>query len=87
MILYKRDQIGYYKCFKTTQKKVFNEEKPMKVRCPRCGKKVDWETNPFRPFCSERCKLIDLGRWFDSNYVIPGQSINGEKNDKEEKDP
>jgi endogenous inhibitor of DNA gyrase (YacG/DUF329 family) len=59
----------------------------MKVRCPRCGKEVDWEANPFRPFCSERCKLIDLGRWFDSGYVILGQSISEDKNDKEEKDP
>ena len=30
-----------------------------------------WEDNPFRPFCSERCKLIDLGRWLGEQYRVP----------------
>jgi len=43
------------------------------VDCPTCGKKVDWiEANKFRPFCSERCKKIDLGAWAEEKYVIPG---------------
>lgn len=34
------------------------------VNCPTCGRKVIWnETSPFRPFCSKRCQLIDLGEW------------------------
>ncbi|EIS7278737.1 DNA gyrase inhibitor YacG [Salmonella enterica subsp. enterica serovar Kentucky] len=34
------------------------------VNCPTCGKPVVWgEINPFRPFCSKRCQLIDLGEW------------------------
>ncbi|ECG8592614.1 DNA gyrase inhibitor YacG [Salmonella enterica subsp. salamae] len=34
------------------------------VSCPTCGKPVVWgETSPFRPFCSKRCQLIDLGEW------------------------
>jgi endogenous inhibitor of DNA gyrase (YacG/DUF329 family) len=42
------------------------------VDCPTCGKKVEWsEKNPFRPFCSERCKKIDLGAWAEEKYVIP----------------
>lgn len=40
--------------------------------CPICKKPVVFENNPFRPFCSERCKLIDLGRWADNKYYIPG---------------
>lgn len=31
------------------------------------------ETSLHRPFCSERCKLIDLGRWFNEEYVVPGE--------------
>jgi endogenous inhibitor of DNA gyrase (YacG/DUF329 family) len=43
-----------------------------KVDCPTCGKKVIWsEENKFRPFCSERCKQIDLGAWAEEKYVIP----------------
>jgi len=43
----------------------------MIVKCPTCGKSVVWdETSPFRPFCSERCKLIDLGAWAEGAYVI-----------------
>ena len=36
----------------------------MKVKCPTCGKEIEYSSaNPWRPFCSERCKLIDLGEW------------------------
>lgn len=42
------------------------------VNCPQCGKSVVWgNNNPFRPFCSERCKLIDLGQWATESYRIP----------------
>jgi endogenous inhibitor of DNA gyrase (YacG/DUF329 family) len=41
------------------------------VLCPRCGKRVEWEGNPQRPFCSLPCRLIDLGRWLDERYRIP----------------
>lgn len=37
--------------------------------CPQCGKPVVTE---FRPFCSARCKKVDLGKWFNESYVIPG---------------
>ncbi|MGH8744824.1 MAG: DNA gyrase inhibitor YacG [Burkholderiales bacterium] len=44
------------------------------VPCPRCGKNVTWNAaNPFRPFCSERCKLIDLGQWASERYRIPAK--------------
>lgn len=42
------------------------------VTCPQCGKNSKWDsTNPYRPFCSERCKLIDLGAWAAESYRIP----------------
>ncbi|HVW63534.1 MAG TPA: DNA gyrase inhibitor YacG [Nitrosospira sp.] len=42
------------------------------VNCPQCGKTVVWDSeNPYRPFCSERCKLIDLGQWAAESYRIP----------------
>ena len=45
-----------------------------KVRCPQCGGESVWgPENPFRPFCSERCKLIDLGAWASDSYRIPVQ--------------
>jgi len=43
------------------------------VTCPTCQKRVKWTaSNPNRPFCSERCKLIDLGAWADEQHTIPG---------------
>ena len=45
------------------------------MKCPICGKPVEWKDNPFRPFCSERCKLVDLGRWVNDEYSVPGQPI------------
>ncbi len=44
----------------------------MKVKCPRCRKETVLEGNPFRPFCSERCKLVDLGYWLSGSYGIAG---------------
>ena len=42
------------------------------VACPTCSKKVEWITsNAFRPFCSQRCKQIDLGAWATEKYAIP----------------
>ena len=41
------------------------------VSCPRCDAQVAWSTeNPYRPFCSERCKLIDLGDWAMEKYRV-----------------
>lgn len=46
-------------------------KKPL-VNCPQCGKIVVWDiSNRYRPFCSERCKLIDLGQWAAESYRIP----------------
>jgi endogenous inhibitor of DNA gyrase (YacG/DUF329 family) len=45
------------------------------VKCPTCGKAVAWtEAEKYRPFCSERCKLIDLGEWASGSYAIPAES-------------
>jgi endogenous inhibitor of DNA gyrase (YacG/DUF329 family) len=44
----------------------------MEVKCPRCGKPALFNSqNPFRPFCSERCKMIDLGQWAEGKYALP----------------
>jgi hypothetical protein len=59
--------------------------KPRKVNCPQCGKATLWSTaNPYRPFCSERCKLIDLGQWATEAYRIPQEEPNGGRSDAEE---
>lgn len=43
------------------------------VKCPTCGKLARWsDENPFRPFCTERCKQIDLGAWASDRYTIGG---------------
>lgn len=56
------------------------------IQCPNCGKQNTWTAeNAFRPFCSERCKLIDLGEWADEKYRVPGEKINPEpSSDKNE---
>jgi endogenous inhibitor of DNA gyrase (YacG/DUF329 family) len=43
------------------------------VKCPTCGKTVTWEAaSKWRPFCSERCRLIDLGEWASESHRIQG---------------
>lgn len=45
---------------------------PTTVACPNCGKKVTWTADSrWRPFCSERCRLIDLGEWLSEEHRIP----------------
>jgi endogenous inhibitor of DNA gyrase (YacG/DUF329 family) len=41
------------------------------MKCPTCTKEAEYAGNPYRPFCSERCKLIDLGNWAGGDYRIP----------------
>ena len=49
------------------------------ISCPQCGKAVEWtEKNKHKPFCSERCRLIDLGAWANEDYQI---AANEEEND------
>jgi hypothetical protein len=40
------------------------------VRCPTCGRHFQPEQSPAMPFCSERCRLVDLGRWLDERYGL-----------------
>jgi len=54
------------------------------VACPTCGKPVEWAANVWRPFCSERCKLIDLGAWATERYRVP---VIEEKDQLEEQEP
>jgi uncharacterized protein len=50
------------------------------VKCPTCHKTVVYSTdNPFRPFCSERCKLIDLGEWASEERRIAGEKVDVEQ--------
>ena len=45
------------------------------MKCPTCGKPVEWKDNPVRPFCSERCQLVDLGKWVEGEYRVAGEPV------------
>jgi endogenous inhibitor of DNA gyrase (YacG/DUF329 family) len=48
--------------------------KPPEVHCPACGKATVFDAaNPWRPFCSERCRITDLGAWASESYRIPAK--------------
>jgi endogenous inhibitor of DNA gyrase (YacG/DUF329 family) len=59
--------------------------KDKKTICPTCKKEAHWDDNPFRPFCSERCRLIDLGKWASEDYRIPGGKEDVPSEDEGEK--
>ena len=42
----------------------------LEIKCPHCRKPVAWNGNRYRPFCSEKCRQIDLGNWASEKYVI-----------------
>jgi endogenous inhibitor of DNA gyrase (YacG/DUF329 family) len=60
------------------------------MKCPNCGKPAEWKDNPYRPFCSERCQMVDLSRWVNEEYRVPGPAVPeepGERDkEKEEED-
>ncbi|HKI98840.1 MAG TPA: DNA gyrase inhibitor YacG [bacterium] len=51
---------------------------PQRVKCPQCGELTPYEGNPWRPFCSERCKMIDLGTWAEGGYALPTEDTPGD---------
>ena len=57
-----------------------------KVNCPRCKKVVDWNENPFRPFCGEACKNYDLGKWANEEYRVPVEEPDSGVEPQEKKD-
>lgn len=59
-----------------------DESKPREILCPYCGAMTTWQGNPWRPFCSERCKMSDLGAWADEKYSIPSEDAPGTGEDE-----
>lgn len=55
--------------------------KKLQVVCPTCKKKFDYYTSDFRPFCSEKCRLIDLGQWLNESYTVPVEKLTPEEAD------
>jgi endogenous inhibitor of DNA gyrase (YacG/DUF329 family) len=51
---------------------------PTQLPCPTCKRSIVWSDEfPFRPFCSERCKMVDLGAWLTEQHAIPGEPVEG----------
>ena len=55
----------------TSKKNSTRKVKTLSVKCPQCNDITRWKDNPSRPFCSERCRLIDLGAWAEERYSVP----------------
>lgn len=53
--------------------------KQLEVVCPTCKKKFNYYSSEFRPFCSERCRLIDLGQWLTESYTVPVEKLTEEE--------
>ena len=56
----------------------------MNVNCPHCKKQFSYYDSNWRPFCSERCRLVDLGKWLDEGYRIPTTECEIEDEEKVE---
>lgn len=72
-----------------SNKEILETRSARTVQCPRCGHSALFSSeNPYRPFCSERCRLIDLGQWADESYRIPisnsSRQIEYEKDDDQD---
>lgn len=52
------------------------DSRTLTLPCPTCKKLIEWsDAFPFRPFCSERCRLVDLGEWASEGHRIPGEAV------------
>lgn len=56
--------------------------KKIEVTCPTCKKRFEYFSSAYRPFCSERCRLIDLGQWLTESYTVPAQKLTEEETQK-----
>jgi endogenous inhibitor of DNA gyrase (YacG/DUF329 family) len=56
-------------------------------RCPVCDAPVNLETTPTVPFCSDRCRLVDLGRWLDEGYSLPEPPRSDDEDDEGDSRP
>ncbi len=57
------------------------------VKCPTCGRDLEWSAaSPFRPFCSDRCRLIDLGAWLSEERAIAGEQVQAPTDDQVERE-
>jgi len=56
------------------------------VKCPTCRKETPWQDNPYRPFCSARCRTTDLGAWAMESYRIPGEKAESQSEASPESD-
>lgn len=59
----------------------------MRITCPICKTVTTWEENPHRPFCSERCRLHDLGNWVEERYRVEGEEAVPEGPSEDEAEP
>lgn len=55
------------------------------ISCPNCKNKFSYYASKFRPFCSERCRLIDLGQWLTESYAVPASKLTMEESEQLEK--
>ena len=60
---------------------------PPIVKCPTCRREIDWSSSEFRPFCSDRCRLIDLGAWLSETHAIPGDAPENEDSGPADSEP
>lgn len=49
--------------------------KKLEIKCPHCKELFNYYESAFRPFCSERCKMVDLGHWLSGSYTVPLENI------------
>lgn len=66
---------------------MLNDVNTPALNCPTCKKNVLWNKEfPFKPFCSERCRLIDLGEWASEGHRIAGEALAKQNEDDETQD-
>ena len=56
--------------------------KTLTVTCPSCKKKFEYYSSEFRPFCSDRCRLIDLRQWLNESYTVPATKLTPDEVDQ-----
>ena len=49
--------------------------KILNVKCPNCKEEFNYYSSEFRPFCTERCQMIDMGHWFNESYALPTKEV------------
>jgi endogenous inhibitor of DNA gyrase (YacG/DUF329 family) len=63
-----------------------HNHKTLIIKCPQCSSEFNYYSKATRPFCSERCQMVDMGHWFEESYKVAGPMVVNQQDENEDEE-